>query len=74
MTNVAIIYFSGTGHTHLMAEAMATGTQTIPDAKGRCCINKLNHSMAFRCQNFSKSLFSWVSWVSQILKALYRKD
>ncbi len=33
MTNIAIIYFSGTGHTHLMAEAISTGTQTIPDTK-----------------------------------------
>jgi flavodoxin len=33
MTNIAIIYFSGTGHTHLMAEAMATGAQKSPDAK-----------------------------------------
>jgi NAD(P)H dehydrogenase (quinone) len=27
MTNIAIIYFSGTGHTHLMAEAIATGAK-----------------------------------------------
>jgi NAD(P)H dehydrogenase (quinone) len=33
MTNIAITYFSGTGHTHLMAEAIATGVQTIPDTK-----------------------------------------
>jgi NAD(P)H dehydrogenase (quinone) len=33
MTNIAIIYFSGTGHTHLMAEAIAAGAQTSPDAK-----------------------------------------
>ena len=33
MTNIAIIYFSGTGHTHLMAEAIATSAQTIPDTK-----------------------------------------
>jgi NAD(P)H dehydrogenase (quinone) len=33
MTNIAIIYFSGTGHTHLMAESIATGAQTIPDTK-----------------------------------------
>jgi NAD(P)H dehydrogenase (quinone) len=31
MTNVAIIYFSGTGHTHLMAEAVAIGAKQIPD-------------------------------------------
>jgi NAD(P)H dehydrogenase (quinone) len=31
MTNIAIIYFSGTGHTHLMAEAIATGTKKSPD-------------------------------------------
>jgi NAD(P)H dehydrogenase (quinone) len=32
MANVAIIYFSGAGHTHLMAEAIATGiTQSSPD-------------------------------------------
>lgn len=33
MKNIAIIYFSGTGHTHLMAEAIATGVQIIPDTK-----------------------------------------
>jgi NAD(P)H dehydrogenase (quinone) len=33
MTSIAIIYFSGTGHTHLMAEAIAAGAQTSPDAK-----------------------------------------
>ena len=33
MTNIAIIYFSGAGNTHLMAEAVATGAQTIPDKK-----------------------------------------
>jgi NAD(P)H dehydrogenase (quinone) len=33
MTNIAIIYFSGTGYTHLMAEAISTGGQTIPDTK-----------------------------------------
>jgi NAD(P)H dehydrogenase (quinone) len=33
MTNIAIIYFSGTGNTHLMAEAIATGTQKSPDTK-----------------------------------------
>jgi NAD(P)H dehydrogenase (quinone) len=33
MTNIAIIYFSGTGNTHLMAEAIATGAQIIPDTK-----------------------------------------
>jgi NAD(P)H dehydrogenase (quinone) len=33
MTNIAVIYFSGTGHTHLMAESIAIGAQTIPDTK-----------------------------------------
>lgn len=33
MTNIAIIYFSGTGHTHLMADSIATGAQTISDTK-----------------------------------------
>jgi NAD(P)H dehydrogenase (quinone) len=33
MTNIAIIYFSGTGNTHLMAEAIATGVQKSPDLK-----------------------------------------
>jgi NAD(P)H dehydrogenase (quinone) len=33
MTNIAVIYFSGTGHTHLMAEAIAAGAQKSPDAK-----------------------------------------
>ena len=33
MTNIAVIYFSGTGHTQLMAEAVVTGAQTIPDTK-----------------------------------------
>lgn len=31
MTSIAIIYFSGTGHTHLMAEAIAEGAQKTPD-------------------------------------------
>ncbi len=31
MTTIAIIYFSGTGHTHLMAEAIAEGAQKHPD-------------------------------------------
>jgi NAD(P)H dehydrogenase (quinone) len=31
MANVAIIYFSGTGHTHLMAEAIALGVKKSPD-------------------------------------------
>jgi NAD(P)H dehydrogenase (quinone) len=33
MTNIAVIYFSGTGHVHLMAEAIAAGAQTSPDTK-----------------------------------------
>ncbi|PSB48718.1 flavodoxin family protein, partial [Chamaesiphon polymorphus] len=33
MVNIAIIYFSGTGHTHLMAESIAAGVQTISDTK-----------------------------------------
>jgi NAD(P)H dehydrogenase (quinone) len=33
MTNIAVIYFSGAGNTHLMAEAIAVGAQTIPDTK-----------------------------------------
>jgi NAD(P)H dehydrogenase (quinone) len=32
MTNITIIYFSGTGHTHLMAEAIATGITKNPDS------------------------------------------
>jgi NAD(P)H dehydrogenase (quinone) len=31
MTKIAIVYFSGSGHTHLMAEAVATGTQKLAD-------------------------------------------
>jgi NAD(P)H dehydrogenase (quinone) len=31
MTNIAVIYFSGTGHVNLMAEAIATGAQKSPD-------------------------------------------
>jgi NAD(P)H dehydrogenase (quinone) len=31
MANVAIIYFSGTGHTHLMAEAIASGITQSAD-------------------------------------------
>lgn len=31
MTTIAIIYFSGTNHTHLMAEAIAEGAQKTPD-------------------------------------------
>jgi NAD(P)H dehydrogenase (quinone) len=33
MPNIAIIYFSGAGNTHLMAEAIATGIQKSPTAK-----------------------------------------
>jgi NAD(P)H dehydrogenase (quinone) len=33
MANVAIIYFSGSGHTHLMAEAIASGITQSPDIK-----------------------------------------
>ena len=29
MTNVAVIYFSGSGHTHLMAEAVAEGASQV---------------------------------------------
>lgn len=29
MTNVAIVYFSGSGHTHLMAEAVAEGASQV---------------------------------------------
>jgi NAD(P)H dehydrogenase (quinone) len=32
MKNIAVIYFSGTGNTHLMAEAIASGVQKTPDA------------------------------------------
>jgi NAD(P)H dehydrogenase (quinone) len=35
MPNIAIIYFSGTGHVHLMAEAIAAGAQTSPDTKAQ---------------------------------------
>jgi NAD(P)H dehydrogenase (quinone) len=31
MTTIAIIYFSGAGHTHLMAEAIAEGAQKTPE-------------------------------------------
>jgi NAD(P)H dehydrogenase (quinone) len=31
MTNIAVIYFSGAGNTHLMAEAIAAGAQKSPD-------------------------------------------
>ena len=30
MTTIAIIYFSGSGHTHLMAEAVAEGVKKVP--------------------------------------------
>ncbi|MEN9208433.1 MAG: flavodoxin family protein [Gloeomargarita sp. GMQP_bins_120] len=30
MAQVAIVYFSGMGHTHLMAEAVAAGAQQVP--------------------------------------------
>ncbi|MGG6268454.1 flavodoxin family protein [Leptolyngbya sp. AN03gr2] len=32
MTKVSIVYFSGTGHTHLMAEAIAAGVQRVEGA------------------------------------------
>jgi NAD(P)H dehydrogenase (quinone) len=31
MTKISIIYFSGTGHTHLMAEGISRGCQTVAD-------------------------------------------
>jgi NAD(P)H dehydrogenase (quinone) len=31
MTTVAVVYFSGTGHTHLMAEAVAAGASQVPN-------------------------------------------
>jgi NAD(P)H dehydrogenase (quinone) len=33
MTKVAIIYFSGSGHNHLMAEAVAAGAAKVPDTQ-----------------------------------------
>jgi NAD(P)H dehydrogenase (quinone) len=33
MTNIAVIYFSGAGNTHLMAESVAIGAKTITDTK-----------------------------------------
>ncbi|MBD0336635.1 MAG: flavodoxin family protein [Cyanobacteria bacterium Co-bin13] len=32
MTTVAIVYFSGSGHTHLLAEAVAEGVNQVPGA------------------------------------------
>jgi len=32
MATVAIVYFSGSGHTHLMAQAIASGVSTVPGA------------------------------------------
>jgi NAD(P)H dehydrogenase (quinone) len=31
MTTVSVVYFSGTGHTHLMAEAVAAGASQVPN-------------------------------------------
>ncbi|WP_254923522.1 flavodoxin family protein [Pseudanabaena sp. SR411] len=33
MSSIAIIYFSGTGHTHLIAEAFAEGVNKVADTK-----------------------------------------
>lgn len=33
MSNIAIVYFSGSGHTHLMAEAIASGTNQVPSTQ-----------------------------------------
>jgi NAD(P)H dehydrogenase (quinone) len=33
MTTLSIVYFSGTGHTHLMAEACAEGSSKVADTK-----------------------------------------
>ncbi|MEM9538424.1 MAG: flavodoxin family protein [Cyanobacteria bacterium P01_E01_bin.42] len=33
MVKVAIVYFSGTGHTHLMAEAIAAGVNKVADTE-----------------------------------------
>lgn len=32
MSNIAVVYFSGIGHTHLMAEAVAEGVSKIPSS------------------------------------------
>jgi NAD(P)H dehydrogenase (quinone) len=31
MKSVVVVYFSGSGHTHLMAEAIAEGVRQVPD-------------------------------------------
>ena len=33
MSSIAIVYFSGAGHTHLMAEAFAEGANKVADTK-----------------------------------------
>ena len=33
MKSVVVIYFSGAGHTHLMAEAIAEGVQQVPEVE-----------------------------------------
>lgn len=35
MTTVAIVYFSGSGHTHLMAEAIAEGVKQVPSVSAQ---------------------------------------
>jgi NAD(P)H dehydrogenase (quinone) len=35
MSNIVIAYFSGTGHTHLMAEAIAIGAQQVPNTTAK---------------------------------------
>ncbi|NEO25777.1 MAG: flavodoxin family protein, partial [Kamptonema sp. SIO4C4] len=35
MSTVAIVYFSGTGHTHLMAESVADGVRKVEDTKAK---------------------------------------
>ena len=33
MKSVVVVYFSGSGHTHLMAEAIAEGVQQVPEVE-----------------------------------------
>jgi len=36
MVNVAVVYFSGQGHTHQMAEALAAGAEEVEGTRAQC--------------------------------------
>ncbi|MBE9009593.1 flavodoxin family protein [Pseudanabaenaceae cyanobacterium LEGE 13415] len=51
MTKVSIVYFSGTGHTHLMAEAVAAGVNRVEGATAELVRITGDQIVEGRCQN-----------------------